>query len=91
MTRLSYSNKVIGPEQRLTFREALRAHTMGAAYAAHEEKIKGSLETGKFADVAVWTEDPYALPVGRLYNATIDLTMVEREGCLSKDLAPPYH
>ena len=76
MTRLSYSNKLIGPEQRLTFREALRAHTMGAAYAAHEEKIKGSLETGKLADVTVWTEDPYALPVGRLYNATIDLTMV---------------
>jgi predicted amidohydrolase YtcJ len=76
MTRLPYSNKVIGPEQRLTFREALRAHTMGAAFAAHEEKIKGSLEPGKFADVVVWTENPYALPVGRLYNATIDLTMV---------------
>jgi hypothetical protein len=76
MTRLPYSNKVIGPEQRLTFREALRAHTMGAAYAAHEEKIKGSLEPGKLADVTVWTEDPYALPVGRLYNAMIDLTMV---------------
>jgi hypothetical protein len=76
MTRLPYSNKVIGPEQRLTFREALRAHTMGAAYAAHEEKIKGSLEPGKFADVTVWTEDPYNLPVDRLYNTTIDLTMV---------------
>jgi predicted amidohydrolase YtcJ len=76
MTRLPYSNKVIGPEQRLTFREALRAHTMGAAYAAHEENIKGSLEPGKFADVTVWTEDPYNLPVERLYNTTIDLTMV---------------
>jgi len=76
MTRLPYSNKVIGPEQRLTFREALRAHTMGAAYAAHEENINGSLEPGKFADVTVWTEDPYNLPVERLYNNTIDLTMV---------------
>ena len=50
--------------------------TMGAAFAAHEEKIKGSLEPGKLADVTVWTEDPYALPAGRLYNAAIDLTMV---------------
>jgi predicted amidohydrolase YtcJ len=76
MTRLPYSTKVISPEQRLTIKEALRAHTMGAAYAAHEEQIKGSLESGKFADVSVWTEDPYSLPVGRLYNTTIDLTMV---------------
>jgi predicted amidohydrolase YtcJ len=37
ITRLPYSNKVIGPEQSLTIKEALRAHTMGAAYAAHEE------------------------------------------------------
>ena len=49
---------------------------MGAAYAAHEEKIKGSLEPGKLADVCVWTEDPYTLPVQRLHNTTIDLTMV---------------
>jgi predicted amidohydrolase YtcJ len=76
MTRVPYSGKVIGPGQRLTIHEALRAHTIGAAYAAHEEKIKGSLEFGKFADVTVWTEDPYKLPLERLYNATVDLTMV---------------
>jgi predicted amidohydrolase YtcJ len=76
MTRLPYSNKVISPEQRLTIKEALRAHTMGGAYAAHEENIKGSLEPGKFADVAVWGNDPYSLPVERLPSATIDLTMI---------------
>jgi predicted amidohydrolase YtcJ len=76
MARLPYSGNIIGPRHRMTIKEALRAHTMGAAYAAHEEKIKGSLEPGKFADLAVWTEDPYKLPMGRLYNATIDLTMV---------------
>ena len=76
MTRLPYSNKVISPEQRLTIKETLRAHTMGGAYAAHEEKIKGSIEAGKLADLTVWTEDPYSLPVNRLYNTTIDLTMV---------------
>jgi predicted amidohydrolase YtcJ len=45
MARLPYSNKIsFGREQRMTIQEALRAHTIGAAYAAHEEKIKGSLE-----------------------------------------------
>ena len=76
MARLPYSNKIIGADQRLTIHEALRAHTIGAAYAAHEEKIKGSLEPGKLADVTVWTEDPYRLPLQRLYSATVDLTMV---------------
>jgi len=60
----------------MTIHEALRAHTMGAAYAAHEEKIKGSIEAEKLADLTVWTEDPYSLPLQRLYNATIDLTMM---------------
>jgi predicted amidohydrolase YtcJ len=76
MTRLPYSGTVIGPGQRLTIHEALRAHTTGAAYAVHEEKIKGSLEPGKLADLCVWTEDPYTLPLQRLYNTTTDLTMV---------------
>jgi predicted amidohydrolase YtcJ len=77
MARNPYSNKVIGPEQRLTIQEALRAYTIGAAYAAHEEKIKGSLEAGKLADMTVWTEDPYHLPLLRLCTTTtVDLTMV---------------
>ena len=58
--RPTFSGKVFNSEQCLTIQEALRAHTMGAAYAAHEEKIKGSVEVGKLADLAVWNEDPYS-------------------------------
>jgi len=54
----------------------MHAHTIGAAYAAHEEKIKGSIEPGKMADLAVWTKDPYIQPQQQLQGATIDLTMV---------------
>ena len=64
------------PAQRLTVQEALRAHTMGSAYAGHEEKIKGSLEPGKLADLAVWNEDPYTMKPERLAQATMALTMV---------------
>jgi predicted amidohydrolase YtcJ len=35
--------------------EALRAHTMGSAFACFQENVKGSLEPGKMADVIVWT------------------------------------
>ncbi len=64
------------PEQALTMQEALRAHTMGSAYALHEEAIKGSIEVGKLADLAVWGEDPLSATAQQLYNVPIDLTLV---------------
>ena len=41
------------PEQKITPAEAIRAYTAGAAYAANADKLYGTLETGKFADIAV--------------------------------------
>jgi predicted amidohydrolase YtcJ len=61
MNRETLASKIIGSDQVLTFEEALRAHTCEGAYAAHEENIKGSLEAGKFADLAVWVDDPALL------------------------------
>lgn len=76
LLRLTASNQVLGPDQRLTIGEAIRAHTMGGAYAAFEDGVKGSLEPGKLADLIVWTEDPYMASPQQLVKATIDLTMV---------------
>lgn len=59
VTRVTFSNQRLEPAQALTIQEALRAHTMGSAYAAHEEDSKGSIEPGKLADLAVWSDDPY--------------------------------
>ena len=77
MTRLTYKEKVIGEDQTLTFDEGLRAHTYEAAYAAHEENVKGSLEPGKFADIVVWMEDPSTLdPVSLAKTKTVYMTMI---------------
>jgi predicted amidohydrolase YtcJ len=76
MARTTYSGKVLGPEQSLTVQEALRAHTLGAAYAAHEETIKGSIEVGKVADLTVWQEDPYSVPLAELAYVQTAMTMV---------------
>jgi predicted amidohydrolase YtcJ len=73
--RLTYTNQVLGPEQCLTIQEALRAHTIGAAYAVHEEKTKGSIEVGKLADLTVWNEDPYSA-VDHLGAVTFAMTIV---------------
>lgn len=74
--RVNAANEVVGPDQRLTIREALRGHTWEAAYAAHEEKLKGSIEPGKLADLAVWGEDPYTYPAAKLLQAPIAMTIV---------------
>jgi len=76
LMRLSPSNKPISQDQALTMEEAMYAHTMAGAYADFAEGKKGSLEVGKFADLAVWHDDPYAAAIEDIVNLTIDLTMV---------------
>lgn len=77
MTRVTASNQFHEPDQALTIQEALRAHTMGSAYAAHEETIKGSIEVGKVADLVVWSEDPYTAPIKGFWQQPVDMTLVQ--------------
>ena len=79
VTRITLSNQSYHPEQCLTIQEALRAHTMGSAYAGFEEDIKGSIEPGKLADLAVWNEDPYTAPLKQLWQIPIVMTLVNGE------------
>jgi len=75
--RIGPTNKPFEPAQCLTIQEALRAHTMGSAYAAHEEAIKGSIEPGKLADLTVWSADPYSANTAKkLVQLTFDTTIV---------------
>lgn len=64
VNRLSTSGAAIGPEQRLTPIEALRAVTIDAAWQIHHEDDRGSIEPGKFADLVVLSADPRADPAG---------------------------
>lgn len=45
----------------ITITEALRAYTTLGAYAGAEEPIKGSLETGKLADITVLDRDVFTI------------------------------
>lgn len=50
------------PVQRVSWEEALRAYTSGAAYAAFAENELGDLSPGKWADMVVLSADPTKLP-----------------------------
>ncbi|MFC2025606.1 amidohydrolase [Chloroflexota bacterium] len=79
MARLTITEETISPEQSLTFEESLRAQTLGSAYAGFNEDIKGTIEPGKLADLAVWNEDPTGMEPLDLATASIDKTFVGGE------------
>jgi predicted amidohydrolase YtcJ len=64
------------PGQRLSVGEALRCYTINNAYAAFEEKEKGTIAAGKLADLVVLDRDPFLVEPGALRSVGVDLTMV---------------
>jgi len=63
------------PEQRLTVAEAVYAYTAGAAYASGEEAIKGTLSPGKLADLAVLSQDIFAIEPMAILETEVMATM----------------
>jgi hypothetical protein len=66
----------IFPEEGLTVEEALRLYTVNAAYASFEEKIRGTIEKGKLADLTVLDKDPTSIPSDEIRNINVDMTIV---------------
>ncbi|MEE2677195.1 MAG: amidohydrolase [Myxococcota bacterium] len=58
VNRESSSGAPIGPEQRISVLQALRATTLDAAYQHFEDHEKGSLEPGKLADLVILSRSP---------------------------------
>jgi predicted amidohydrolase YtcJ len=67
----------IGPSQALTLTEALRAHTITAAFAVRMEDRIGSLEVGKLADIVVIDGDLATAPAEEISSLGIWLTMLD--------------
>ena len=68
------------PEQRMTGEEALRAYTLGAAFASFREDRTGSLAVGRWADLTVMDIDPLNLATTQpaaLLDGRILMTMVD--------------
>ena len=63
------------PEQAVSRDEALRMFTTSAAYAAFQEKQKGSIEPGKLADLVVLGRDPLQQDPATLVTIPVERTM----------------
>jgi predicted amidohydrolase YtcJ len=63
-------------EESVTVDEALRMYTVDAAYSSSEERIKGSIERGKLADLTVLSHDPRIVPPNEIENISVEMTIV---------------
>ena len=76
VTRTDSKGTVWGARQRVTIEEALRVGTIHGAYASFEERLKGSLEPGKLADLVVLRQDPTRVDASKLIGVQVERTMV---------------
>ncbi len=64
------------PEQKISVDEALRAYTVGAAYASFDEQLKGTLAPGYLADVVVLDRDLFAVAPEQIRDVKVRMTVV---------------
>jgi len=64
------------PSEVLSREDALRAFTLGGAYAAHQEFKIGSLEQGKWADFILVDKDYFKVPVEDIYKTQVLQTWI---------------
>jgi hypothetical protein len=65
------------PEQKISAEEALRAYTLGSAYASFDERIKGSIESDKLADIVVLSGDILTIPPEQIRDVRVELTVFD--------------
>lgn len=73
--RQTYGGDVLGPEQRISVMDALRAVTIDAAWQVFQEGNRGSLEPGKFADLIILSASPLNNPMG-MRELKIEQTLI---------------
>ncbi|MCX5912525.1 MAG: amidohydrolase [Deltaproteobacteria bacterium] len=72
----SKSGKVVGPEQRVTRAEAIRAYTWGGAWQDHMESVKGSIEVKKLADFCIISDDILTVDENKIKDTKVLMTIV---------------
>jgi predicted amidohydrolase YtcJ len=75
-TRTAPSGRVIGPQQRITVEQAIRAQTIDAAWQLFADDIVGSLEVGKYADMVVVSADPRSVPPEEIADLEVRATFL---------------
>ncbi len=76
VNRMAPSGRTIGNSERISIDRAFHAATIDAAYQMHVDHLVGSLEVGKFADITILDDDPYAVDPMHIRDINVWGTMV---------------
>jgi predicted amidohydrolase YtcJ len=77
VTRKGKSGTVYGSDEKISMADAIRRYTRDGAYLTWQEKIKGTLEPGKMADMIVLNKDLLTIEPGQILTTEVDLTIVD--------------
>lgn len=65
------------PEQKISVEDAIKCYTVNSAYASFEENIKGTIETGKLADLIILSDDILTIDPNKIKDAKVEMTMFD--------------
>lgn len=65
------------PKQKIGIADAIKGYTINNAFAAFEEKEKGSIEPGKLADLVVLSEDILTIKPEKIQNVKVLMTIFD--------------
>ncbi|MCH6567743.1 MAG: amidohydrolase family protein [Nitrospinae bacterium] len=75
------------PEEKVSLEEAIRAYTLGSAFAEFEERRNGTLSPGKFADPIVLSQDITNVSPPEFLPTAVLLTRVGGKSVYQKEQA----
>lgn len=67
------------PEEAVTREQALKMLTLWPAYAAFEDKLRGTIEVGKLADLTIFSADIMKLPEAEILKQSCVMTVINGE------------
>lgn len=79
--RVTYDGLEFSREEEVSLLQAIRMYTLNGAYLSFEENIKGSIEVGKLADMAVLSKPILDIPLEELKETKVDMTIVDGKIC----------
>jgi predicted amidohydrolase YtcJ len=77
VTRKNKLGQLIAPHEAISREEALRAYTASGTWLTREERLKGTIEVGKLADMAVLDRDYFSVPDEEIKEVRVDMTIVD--------------
>lgn len=85
VNRISRTGRVLGPKQKVSTLDGLKAQTLWAAIQYKEENNKGSLEVGKLADLVILSDNPLNVAPETLADIQVLETIKEGKTVYKRD------